>query len=57
MLTDDLSPYNNLRKCVGSISQLIIHTHVLQAVQNPPDIFLTQTYNQIQIKAYICAKN
>lgn len=57
MLTDYLSPYNNLRKCVGSISQLIIHTHVLQAVQNPPDIFLTQAYNQIQIKSYICAKN
>lgn len=57
MLTDDLSPHNNLRKCVGSISQLIIHTHVLQAVQNSPDIFLTQPYNQIQIKSYICAKN
>lgn len=57
MLTDDLSPYNNLRKCVGSISQLIIHTHVLQAVQNSPDIFLTRAYNQIHIKSYICAKN
>lgn len=57
MLTDYLSPYNNLRKCVGSISQLIIHTHVLQAVRNPPGIYLTQAYNQIQIKSYICAKN